>query len=255
MGRSGVDACGRFVYQAGGTVRFLCPLILMLLPACSASMVPEAGASGHESLDGLTQDDAPAAAAAPIRYVVEPGRSTLALLVYKDPGTALASQSHDHVITAQGWTGFVTWSQGDNSGCKVTFDVPVKGLSPDQPAMRKRFGLDSVLSDGQRSDVKENMLDKDQLNAGAHPQIKFVAKSCSGASGKVNVKGSLTIRGVTKSVSMPMQVTASDAEFAAKGQLTIKATDYGFEPFSAAFGALKNKNEMKLHVDVKARPK
>ena len=190
-----------------------------------------------------------------IDYVVEPGRSTLAILVYKDPDTIAAGASHDHVIVSQGYTGFVTWSQGDNAGCKVAFDLPVSGLSPDQPAMRQRYGLHSTLSDGQRSDVKKNMLSREQLDVGSHPRITFKASSCSGPSGTVQVKGALTIRGVTKNVTIPMKVAVSDADFAAEGRITIRATDFGFEPYTAGFGALKNKNEMVLIIDVKGRPR
>ena len=215
-------------------------------------MVEEATASS-ETQDAVAQDAAGPPSA--INYVVEPGRSHLEVLVFKDPDTIAAGASHDHVITAQGWTGFITWSQGDNAGCKVQFDVPVSGLSPDQPARRKAHGLSSVLSDGQRKDVKKNMLGSDQLAGSKHPKMSFSAKSCSGAQGTVQVKGALTIRGVTKPVTIPMKVTASDAEFAAKGQLSIKATDFGFQPYTAGFGALKNKNQMKLVIDVHARPK
>ncbi len=231
-------------------MRLISLACLLALPACSTTLVDDASASGTR--DAVAQD-APSSPA--IEYVVEPGRSHLEVLVYKDPDTIAAGASHDHVITAQGWTGFITWSQGDNSSCKVKFDVPVSGLSPDQPARRRAHGLDSVLSDGQRGDVKKNMLSKDQLDGAAHPRMAFVAKSCSGSQGAVQVKGNLTIRGKTKPVSLPLKVTASDAEFAAKGQLTIRATDFGFQPYTAGFGALKNKNDMKLVIDVKARPK
>lgn len=229
------------------------PLFLLALAGCSSTWMPAADAADAPTQDAVAQ--AADGAAGAIDYVVEPGTSTLAILVYKDPDTIAAGASHDHVIAAQGWTGFITWSQGDNSGCKVTFDVPVSGLSPDQPALRQRYGLASVLSEGQRSDVKKNMLSSGQLDASKHPKMRFDAKSCSGASGTVTVKGALTIRGVTKAVSIPLQVAATDATFTAKGNLTIKATDFGFEPYTAGFGALKNKNEMKLIVDVTARPK
>lgn len=236
-------------------MRLLSPLFLLALAGCSTALVDEATASPDtlETSDAIAQDGTGPARA--IDYVVEPGRSHLEVLVYKDPDTIAAGASHDHVITAQGWTGFITWSQGDNASCKVKFDVPVSSLSPDQPARRKVHGLTSVLSDGQRGDVKKNMLGGDQLAAGKHAKITFNAKSCSAAQGTVQVKGALTIRGVTKPVTIPMKVTATDAEFAAKGQVTIKATDFGFQPYTAGFGALKNKNQMKLVIDVHARPK
>jgi hypothetical protein len=37
----------------------------------------------------------------------------------------------------------------------------------------------------------------------------------------------------------------------AAGTFSAKATDFGFEPYSALLGALKNRNEMKFTVDVK----
>ena len=64
----------------------------------------------------------------------------------------------------------------------------------------------------------------------------------------MRVEGDLTIKGTTNRVSVPMAVKADKVNYSAKGSLKIKGTDYGIEPYSAGFGALKNQDTMILVV-------
>ena len=54
--------------------------------------------------------------------------------------------------------------------------------------------------------------------------------------------GTLNEEGVNVDLYIPRKCHASNS--------LITATDFGFEPFSAAFGAVKNQNEMKLYIEV-----
>lgn len=195
---------------------------------------------------------APEAAAAGGDYKL---KGSLYIQVYKDPETLGAALAHDHIIQAAGWSGSASFDPENLTGCKMDITVPVAKLIVDEEGMRKRLGYDTFPTEAERKDIKSKMLGEDQLNGDKFPEITFKATGCEDAGNdRVKVKGDMTIRGVTKSVSVPMVIKADEVNFQAKGAVKIKATDYGFQPYSAGFGALKNQNAMILTVSLKGDP-
>lgn len=203
--------------------------------------------------------EAPAAPPAPtpppqaLRYTLGAG-TALHVRVYKDPDTVAAGLSHDHAIASTQHSGSATWTAGEPSACKLEITVPVAGLDPDPDALRAKVGLPGVIEASARAEIKEHMLDSGQLNAKAFPTISFQSTGCSGSGEAITVAGKLTIRGKTKDVSVKMKVKADASGFSASGSLPIKATEFGFQPFSALLGALKNKDEMTLVVNLVGKP-
>lgn len=203
---------------------------------------------------------APPAASSPRSYTLDPGSSELYVQVYKDPNTLASGLSHDHVIVANGWTGTAEWDAADVGRCKVFLSVPVAKLVNDETAMRQKVGYSTVLSDGDRADIKEHMLGDGQLDAAKYPNITFTSTSCaangdSSSSGRVNVTGTFTMHGTAKTITIPMKVSATDADFSAAGFFTVNQTDFGFQPFSALGGTLKNKNEVRFTIKAKGKAK
>lgn len=170
----------------------------------------------------------------------------LYIQVFKDPDTLGAGLSHDHVMVAQNWTGSATYDSADPSGCNISITVPVSNLDVDPDYMRQAVGYDTLLSEGQRDDVRTNMLAASQLNADAHPNISFQSTSCTASS----VSGNLTIRGSTQPVTMQATIEEDGSQFSLRGQLSIRATQFGFQPYSAMLGQLKNRDDMTLTVRV-----
>ena len=168
----------------------------------------------------------------------------LYIKVYKDPDTLAAGISHDHAIKAGTVNGSIAWDAADPSTCNISLTIPVSSLSPDETWLRKAAGLEGELDDDMREDVKKNMLSTGQLNADAYPNITFQSTSCTTSS----ISGNLTIRGVSKAVQMATNVTADDTSFKASGSVSIKASEFGFEPYSALFGQLKNRDGMELKI-------
>ena len=194
---------------------------------------------------------APVAPPPPVAYKLDASKGLLYVQVSKDPDTLASSLSHDHGVRATGWTGTATWDPTNAAACKVDISVPVASLETDADDLRKKVGYDTVLDESQRAEVKEHFLAADQLNAAANPNITFKSTKCEGSGSAVKVTGNLTIRGVAKSVTVPMNITADGKAFSAKGSFTVNHTDFGFQPFSALLGQLKNKNEMRFTIDVK----
>lgn len=182
-------------------------------------------------------------------------RGTLYIQVYKDPTTVAQALAHDHVIQAAGWTGTVTWDPANVAACKVSITVPVDKLVVDEKGIRTQLGYDTFPSDSEREDIKEAMLGSDQLNGAKFPTISYQSTACAANGESIDVSGNLTLHGVTKPVNLRMSIKADAVNFSAKGSTAIRATQFGFEPFSAGFGALKNQDRMLLVVDVTGKPK
>jgi polyisoprenoid-binding protein YceI len=173
------------------------------------------------------------------------------IVVKKDPSTMAAGLSHDHAIRAKGISGSFTWNAADPAACRLKVLMPVNQLDVDAPETRKAAGLEGTLSDGQRKDVRKNMLAKGQLYANNFPTISFQSDGCSLNEERFAVQGDLTIRGKAQRVILRGSLSAEDAAFRLRGFVNIKATDFGFEPYTALLGQLKNQNEMKLVVDLR----
>ena len=187
----------------------------------------------------------------PVTYQLLVGQSQLYVQVFKDPDTMGAGLSHDHVIMATGWSGTVTWDDANPSACRVDITVPVRGLIVDEPSMRSAVGYESMLSDGQRGDVRENMLARDQIDGDSNPNITFTANRCTGSAGTYQVHGSMTIRGRSQPMVAPMEIRVLNGELFARGSTTANQSSFGFEPFSAMFGQLKNRDQMRFTILVK----
>jgi polyisoprenoid-binding protein YceI len=191
--------------------------------------------------------------AAPVTYDLQ---GSLMILVYKDPDTLGGAAAHDHVIEAAGWSGTGRWDPLDLGACGMTITVPVDQLVVDAAEIRTKLEYDSVPTERERQIIRDHMLGEDQLHAAAFPSIDFNATLCQDiGSDRIMVTGDLTIRGVTQSVSLPMALSGDPQAFSAEGALKINATDYGFEPYSAARGAIKNQDAMILIVNLQGQPR
>lgn len=188
-------------------------------------------------------------------YTLDGVKSDLYVLVYKDPSTVAANMSHDHIVQATAWRGTVTWDAANPAACKIDITVPVGNLRNDDPAWRTKVGFDTPVTDSQRDEIRENMTAEGQLWGKKFPDLKYVGTRCEPVGDRYNVTGTLTMRGVGKTLTVPMKIAATATEFAAKGSFKASATDFGFDPYSALMGALKNKNEMAFTVDVVGRVK
>lgn len=205
-------------------------------------------ASAEEPAPSATE---PVAAAAPRTWKLDPASSAVFVLVKHDPDTALAGMAHDHTVAATGWSGTVTWTDGDPSACKVEITVPVSGLVIDAPGMRARAGLEGETEEDDKAKISENMWGSRQLEKDRFPSITFSSTSCTGSGSAITVAGTMTIHGVSKAVSVPMTITTAGDTFSAKGTFPSTASAWGFQPFTAAMGMIKNLDALQFTVDVK----
>ena len=204
------------------------------------------------ALAGLTLSAAPAGAA-PTTMKLDGSKSALHARTFK-AGVA-SGLAHDHVISATEMSGTVGFDPDDPSTFTIEVTVKTASLKADEPRLRHKYGMDGEIDADDRETIEESMKDDEQLDVKRHPTIRFVSKTVKQtAPGKYDVEGELTLRGKTRTVKLPVDVSLSPARFEGKGKLRIKHTDYGFEPYSAMLGAVKNQDKIDLHLHIVAAP-
>lgn len=171
--------------------------------------------------------------------------SRLLVQVFRDTSTLGSDLSHDHVVLATGWSGSVSLDPQDLSkGCTVEVTVPVAGLRPDLPEMRELVGYGVMLTEAQRDQVAEHMLSEAQLNGAAFSDITFRSQKCEGSLERLSVTGPLRIRGRAHTVTLPLALKLEEGKLQATGSFSASHADFGFEPYSAMFGQLRNREDM-----------
>lgn len=214
----------------------------MLAPLVFLSLLGSAGA--QTAVGGVTE---------PTTWTLDPEKSRLYVRVYRDEAAMASGLAHDHAVLATGWTGSVSVDPASPEVCRVAFDLPVAGLVPDPDTLRRTVGLPGTLSEGQRSTIREHMLDAGQLWAARFPDITWRSERCRVRDGSVDVTGRLSVRGVGLTLTVPMQWHLEDGALVATGGFSARATDFGFEPYSAMLGAVRNQDRMDFVVEVRGR--
>lgn len=178
--------------------------------------------------------------------------SLFVIRVDRDESTLLSGLSHNHAIRAASFRAEANLDS-DPGKCTFSVTIPVRKLRVDEPSMRRRFQLEGELDEDDRADIRKNMLADDQLDANNHPEIGMKATYCRLGANALTLEGKLSIRGVTRGVKARLERSdVNDGQVRLKGSIPIRATDFGFEPYSAALGSLKNRDEMRIHIELVA---
>jgi len=186
-------------------------------------------------------------------FRVDPERTRLAVRLYREGvGSWLA---HDHVVEATEVVGRVEYDAARPEISAIVVEVRTASLRVDEPAARRRLALDGDLSDSQRADVDKAMRAPDQLDVARHPTIRFAStRVVAEGDGRLRVTGQLTLRGVTRDVTFAATVALESGTLRGRAALTFLQSSFGYRPYSALLGAIRNKDEVTLHIDLVAGP-
>jgi polyisoprenoid-binding protein YceI len=158
-------------------------------------------------------------------------------------------------VEATELSGQIVFDPAAPETASVTVEVRTASLRVDEPAARRRLGLDGDLSAGQRADVAQAMRAPDQLDVARFPTIRFASTRVErGGEGQYHVTGALTIRDVTREVSFPARVALDGPALTGRATLTFLQSSFGYRPYSTLFGAIRNRDEVALHVELVATP-
>jgi polyisoprenoid-binding protein YceI len=147
---------------------------------------------------------------------------------------------HDPVIHIRDFTGEVHFVPGTfaNASLKITVDPNSLAVS-EEVKEKDRLEIEQTM----RNEVLETSQYKEIVFTSSNISVNRLAQERC----QVRVIGDLTLHGVTrKSVWISAEATISEEGLQAKGEFSLKQTDFGIKPYSAAGGTIKLKNELKF---------
>ena len=141
-------------------------------------------------------------------------------------------------------------------------EAAVNPAEPAQASLNIKIRASSlqVMDDIKSSDRREmeSTMNQTVLESEKYPEIVFdstgvSANQVSEGRYQMNMNGNLTLHGVTRSVSVPLQLVFLGDMFRASGECPLSQSSFGIKPVSVAGGSLKLKDELKLTFDIVAR--
>jgi polyisoprenoid-binding protein YceI len=152
----------------------------------------------------------------------------------------LSAFGHDPVIGVREFQGEASFVPGTFENASLRLSVNANSLS-----------VVNDLKEKDRQDIERTMRDE-VLETGRYPEISFESNNVSLSRIKeghyrARAIGDLTLHGVTqKNVWISGEVTATNDGLTARGDFSLKQTDYKIKLVSVAGGTLKIKNEVKI---------
>lgn len=187
-----------------------------------------------------------AAGAAPRTYAIDSSASTATARVGK---TGLASfAGHEHLVTAGDLQGEVVFDAEDLPRSSVDLVIPARALrvSPEGEP------------EGDAPKVEQAMRGPGVLDILRFATLHVRSVEVKGArtapgTWALTLAIELTLHGVTKSFSVPLQLEVRGDLLTATGKLAVKQTEFGIEPTTAAGGLVKVEDEVGLAFRIVAR--
>ena len=216
-------------------MRFVRPLALTL----AALLAPTPGAAGVASV--VKPTPSPQAAV----YRLDPARSTFMIRAYA--GGLLWFKGHDHFVRAQDFAGEARLTPGSVSPASLTLSVRAASLAETR----------EVFTDQQKKIINGELRDI-VLEPDKYPDITFKSTEVAieprgGDLFALKLGGDLTLRGVTRHVTIPAEVTVRGDEIRARGEFDIKRSDFKVPAPSAFHGTVRVRDKLKVVFDIVAR--
>jgi len=154
---------------------------------------------------------------------------------------------HDPLLAIQDFTGEAQFVPGSFESASLKITIKADSIV-----------LSNEVKEKDRLEL-ENTMREQVLEIAKYPEIVFVSSNISVsrlAEGRYRSRiiGDLTLHGVTqKNLWLSAEATVTGDSLRAKGDFSLKQTDFGIKPFSAAGGTIKLKNELKFVFDIMAQ--
>lgn len=161
---------------------------------------------------------------------VDAARSSLTIKV--DKTGFFSAFAHNHIIQAP-----IASGQIDVNKRTITLSFNAKDMKV----------LDPGVKESDVAEIDQTMKSAKVLDVQRFPEIRFVSTSVTPQEGgKYQVRGELTLHGVTKPVDVP--VTLAKGRY--NGSVKLKQTDFGITPVSVAGGTVKVKDVVEITFEI-----
>ena len=179
-------------------------------------------------------------------YQIDAAKSRVIIEVGKSGALSFAA-GHKHEVSGPIESGSLDIDLENPSQSQVSLVIPTSSL--------KVSGADEPPAD--RPKVQEAMESDKVLNIAKYPRITFTSTSITmkqktAAALDAIIAGRLTIRDMTRQVSVPVHVQLSDHSLTANGQFSVRQTEFGIKPISVS-GVVAVKDRLDINFSIAAR--
>jgi polyisoprenoid-binding protein YceI len=161
-------------------------------------------------------------------------------------GGLLWFKGHDHFVAARDFTGEARLTPGAVSPASLSLTVRAASLAETRDVFTEQ---QKKIIDGELRDIV--------LQPDKYPDITFKSTDVSveprGGVFKVKLGGDLTLRGTTRHVVIPAEVTLEGQDLHARGEFDIKRSDFKVPATSAFHGTVRIRDTLKVSFDIVAR--
>ncbi|MBV8857491.1 MAG: YceI family protein [Acidobacteria bacterium] len=185
-----------------------------------------------------------AEAAGVVHYRLDAGRSSFTVQAFAEG--LLSSFGHDPVIAIRDFAGEVEFVPGTLERARVRLTVRADSLAATDEVKEK-----------DRREVDRQMR-AEALEVSKYPEVVFESTSVTTSRVReglyrARVIGNLTLHGVTQpNLWIQAEVTFREEDLRARGDFSLRQTDYKIKPVTAVGGMIKVKNELKFRFDIVA---
>jgi polyisoprenoid-binding protein YceI len=179
-------------------------------------------------------------------FRVDAAASQVTVLVGRTGAFGFAG--HDHEVAVPKVDGIIVLDSADATQSTITLRFDVTAM--------KVTGRGEPAADV--PEVQRVMLSDRVLDAQRYPTITFTSRRIVIVKQAVDrlvlrVEGDLTLHGVTRPITVPVEVRLADDQLAATANATVRQTDFGIRPVTAGAGTVRVKDELELAFRIVAR--
>lgn len=171
------------------------------------------------------------------------GPSSGRLLLKTGRAGLVRGVGHDLTIEVTRWSATATVAD-DPAGSSVAAEIETGSFE-----VREGVGGVKPLTSSDKAEILRNIRDK-VLKTRDHRAITFRSTSVTGTPEAFTVEGDLTIKGVTRPVTVRGQVSGDRLT----GSATVVQTQWGIKPYSAMLGQLRVADPVTIEFDLEIPP-
>jgi polyisoprenoid-binding protein YceI len=202
----------------------------------------EAAATLPKSAHSPSRSEAPRYSA---RYEIDAAQSRFTVRAFA--GGLLSAFAHDHNIAIREFSGGTSFTFGTVEPASLQMTIKAGSLA-----------ITDKVSEKDRQKIEATMRDE-VLEVSKHPEISFKSSSVSATKTgdgqfQARIAGDITLRGVSRPVTIAARLEFGEKSLRAQGGFTLKQSSFGIKPVSVAGGTIKVKDELKFSFDIVAHP-
>lgn len=211
------------------------------IAAQASSQVKQQGAQANEL---LAETKAAPESFDTLRFRLDAAQSRFMVRAFS--GGLLWFKGHDHFIAVRDFTGEAQLTPGAINPASLQFTVRADSL------METR----DVFTEQQKQIINREIREL-VLETAKYPEIIFkstdvTGKLTTGGQFEARIGGDLTLHGVTRHIVIPASVTLSGRDLRARGEFSVKRSDYNVKATSALHGTIRVRDKLKFMFEIVA---